>query len=100
MVTEIATKKMVVLNPVGETKVPLEGKGLAPRVSDLSNKVIGFLDDGFADELLKRFEELIREGYPAKTIYWRKPELTAPSPMTLLDEVAEKCDAAVVGICG
>ena len=93
---------IVVLEPVGE--VEIVEVGLAPHLDSLDNKVIGILDDGFGctvPHTFARLEELIKEKYPGTTVkHWVKPQLSQPSPVSLLDEIKESCDGIIVGVCG
>ncbi|MDP2954064.1 MAG: hypothetical protein Q8O76_12200 [Chloroflexota bacterium] len=96
----VTTKKLVVLEPVGEVKAPAKEQALSPRLEALEGKVIGILDDGFPDRLLRPLEQLLRERFEGvRTLFWMKPSLSAPAPSAMLDEIAQKCDAVVVGLC-
>lgn len=88
--------KWKLLNPVGE--VELVDMGLAPRLSDLNGKVIGFLDNSKwnAKPLLYRMEELLRERYNlGVAVHSRKIRASGGSPE--MDKL-EKCDAVISGI--
>jgi len=85
-----------VLDPTDEAS-PLEKK-LASAVSDLQDKVIGFLDISKpkGDIFLKRLEELLFERYRVKeVIHRRKPTYTAPAPVSLREELASRCDVII-----
>lgn len=89
-------RPIVLLEPVGESS--LAPRGLAPRLASLEGKVIGFLDEGDMSPYLERFRAILRDlARPAEVAYWRKPLMSKPSPSTLLEEVAERCDAVIVG---
>ncbi|MFH1487092.1 MAG: hypothetical protein ABIH46_13555 [Chloroflexota bacterium] len=95
MVTK--AKKNLLLNPVAE--VDLYDAGLAPRPTDLNDKVVGMLDNGqpFVDVFLARVAQRIQERYPRAKIYARR-KTHASAPCTFFDEMVEKCDAIVAGI--
>ena len=89
---------MKVLNPVGETRYQEAKDRLAPRPSTLEGKVVGFLDDGAGQAYFDRLAELLHDiCRPAAIVKRVKPLLSAPSPRSLLEEMAQKCDVVVVG---
>ncbi len=90
---------MKILNPVGDVRYIERRDKLAPRLSDLAGKVIGFVDDGAGKSYFQRIEELLTErAKVAQIIRKVKPLLSAPSPRELVDEVASACDAVIVGV--
>ena len=86
------------LNPIGEVD-PVD-LGLAPRPSDLNNKVIGFLDNSMtgAAELLERTEQLLSERYKFAGVFkTKKPKASLPLPDGEMEKLA-RCDVVVAGI--
>ncbi|MBI2907644.1 MAG: hypothetical protein HYX92_08325 [Chloroflexi bacterium] len=75
-------------------------KALAPALSDLNDRVLGFLDNGkpnarrllacISDELGQRFKIKARHAL-------RKPEVTAVVPEEQIESVLRHCDAIVTG---
>ncbi|MFH1484806.1 MAG: hypothetical protein ABIH46_01940 [Chloroflexota bacterium] len=86
------------LNPIGEFEP--EDVGLAPRPSDLNNKVIGLLDNSMmgAEELLARTEQLLSERYKfARVFKTKKPKASMSLPEAEMDKLVA-CDVVVAGI--
>ncbi len=72
---------------------------LAPRLSDLAGKVIGFLQNGKpnADILLTRLAHLMRHEYGLEEFRSRaKPRPTEPA--VFIEEMAKECQGAVNAI--
>lgn len=92
----VAVREVVMLNPVGETRLAQESRELVPRLEDLHGKVVGFLDESISDDYFQRFEELIRERYqPSRILYFRKKNRSAPAPRALMDEIVSQCHAVI-----
>lgn len=95
--TIMASEKEILLNPVGEID-PLEIP-LAPRLPDLSGKVVGLLDNMKVNcELfLDRVEELLREKYKIGEVLRRKKFAGAgkEAPPEVLQKLASRCDAVI-----
>ncbi len=76
--------------------------GLAPRVNDLDNKVIGFTDNRWETYIpfLKRIEELLSERYRSSRIV-RKTKMTKSdrAPVNMIDELATSCQVIINGLC-
>ncbi len=93
----MASEKEILLNPVGEMD-PLEIP-LAPRLPDLSGKVVGLLDNMKVNcELfLDRMEELLRERYEIGEVLRRKKYAGAgkEAPLEVLQELAGRCDMVI-----
>ncbi len=90
---------MKVFNPIGDIRYVEKRDKLAPRLSELTGKVIGFVSNGAGTAYFQRIEELLAErAKPAQIITKVKPLLSAPCPVASLDEVARACNAAIVGL--
>ncbi len=91
----MTTKIINVLDPTAKV-IGIEAK-IAPRVSDLNGKVIGFLDNAKpnASVFLARVEELLSQRYKfAKVIRVRK----SSNPTDLAEKLSAKFDAVVNGV--
>lgn len=93
---------MQVFNPTGKVRKKSQEKLLL--LDDLRGKTIGLVDDGWGGNWCHQFFEKLGELFTekcgaAQVLHWEKPLLSKPSPDVLLEEVAAKCDAAVVGLC-
>lgn len=91
---------MRVLSPVGERRRFAE-KNLD---CNTHGRVIGLLNNGFADKIAGMFFDRLQELFHAEpgvseVRVWRKPVFTRPSPEKLIDEVAVASHLAVVGLC-
>lgn len=95
-----ARARVFMLDPVGQVET---GTGdLAERVSDLNGKTLGFIFNGHysARVLFARVRERLEENFKfSEVIYKLKPNLGARSPKETIEELASKCDVAVVGVC-
>jgi len=93
----MTSSKEILLNPVGETD-PLEIP-LAPRLPDLSGRVLGLLDNMKVNcELfLDRLEELLRAKYQIGEVLRRKKFAGAgkEAPPEVLQELAGRCDLVI-----
>ena len=95
----IPATKLRVLDPTQQLS-PVEG-ALAPRVAELAGKSVGLLANGKrnADRLLNILAQLIQERQPVREIVARsKGNASVPAPDSLLDELAQRCDAIIVGV--
>ncbi|MFC1919972.1 hypothetical protein ACFLWX_04195 [Chloroflexota bacterium] len=94
--------RIVILDPVGEVELGSKEREIRPE--SLNGKVIGILDDGLggtAHDTLNAIEQLAKVKFQdVQTLYWKKPYLSQPSPLTLIDEIAQSVDVAVVGVAG
>lgn len=94
------TNRFRFLNPEGEAEIPPEYRRISPRVDDLRGKTVGMLDDGACRLFMERLQELMARQYPdVKTRYWKKPLLSKPAPLELIDEIARSADVSIVGAC-
>lgn len=93
---------MQVFNPTGKVRKKSQEKLLL--LDELRGKTIGLVDDGWGGNWCHQFFERLGELFTekcgaAQVLHWKKPLLSKPSPDALLEEVAAKSDAAVVGLC-
>ena len=87
----------IVLDPTLEVETTRHER--APRPQQFHT--IGLLDNGKpnSDKLLKKVAALFESRYPGVQInYYRKPGAYRSAPKALLDQVADECDVAIVGI--
>lgn len=92
-------KKINMLVPTAEVEKAAEAYSL-PLVSDLNGKVVGFVSNVWTclNIIWPRLEELLPTRYRvSNTFITRVPNGTAP-PLGLLDEVAGRSDAVIVGL--
>lgn len=91
---------LVLLDP---TQGPDERRAaMAPRnLESLDGLVIGFLDNskGNAGAFLKLMEERLRERWKFdEAVHARKPDASSIAPKEVLDMMAARCHAIVVGV--
>ena len=73
----------------------------APRLSDLSDKRVGIIDDSKvnAKEYLEQLTDLLDERFGIASIkYHAKPSASKPADPVIVAEMAEECDYVIVGI--
>ena len=97
VVTERGT---VLLDP---TQEPDERRAaMAPRnLCSLDGLVIGFLDNskGNAGAFLRLMEDRLRERWKiGEAVHARKPDASSIAPKDILDMMAARCHAVVVGV--
>jgi hypothetical protein len=93
--------KVRVLDPSGY--VQTKALRLAPRLESLHGKTVGLLDDGLpnANTMLDRIAQLLQETHGvASVVNRRKPNLSAPAPKALFEELKAQVDFVVVGLGG
>ncbi len=93
------TDKLLLLDPSGEIRT--ERRTLAPRLPSLRGLTVGIIDDclGNSNFLLDRVGELLGEEHGvAEVLYRKKPNLSAPTPPAIFNEVREHADFVVVGL--
>ncbi len=74
---------------------------MALRLDTLDGKVICLLDNGKlnADKILDLVEKQVAKRYNlAGVVRKQKPNISRGAPQEMLDEIAEECDFAIVGI--
>ena len=87
------------MDPRGET--PTTGVSMAPRASGLEGKTIALVDNAKinAGNLLDKLSTLIEaELGPARIVRFSKTDATRPAPPTLIAQIADECDLAVLAI--
>lgn len=86
------------LDPVAEVRVA----DVRPSVAgSLDGKVVGFIDNGWwsLGKVLGRFEELLYSDVHASKVVWhKKPDASHSAPPEVMDELANRCDAMIVGL--
>ena len=96
----IATERLVLLDPTlgPESRTA----ALAPRtLGSLDGLTIGFLDNskGNAGAFLRLMEERLRERWKiGEAVHARKPDASRIAPKDVLDMMAARCHAVVVGV--
>ena len=95
-----STEKITVLNPMG-TPPPIQAKQMASRLNTLDGKTIYFVNTGYigTDRLMAVMSDWFKANYPKTNIVIKR----SSGGMTGVDkalwaEVAEKGDAAIVGL--
>ncbi len=90
-------EKFIVLDPTLEVEAPRVE--MAKRPSRFQK--VALLDNSKtnAEALLKKVAALLSEQQPDLEFkYYRKPDLSRPAPPLLLDQLAEECEVAIVGV--
>ncbi len=96
----VAMPKITVLNPMG-TPPPIQAKQMAPRLDTLDGKTIYFVNTGYigTDRLMAVMTDWFKATYPKTNVVIKR----SGGGMTGVDkalwaEIAEKGDAAIVGL--
>ncbi len=87
------------VDPTTEPLVPAFTS--APRLTDLANKRVGFIDDSKenAKELLEAVEAVLRQRHGIHDVeYHRKPSASKPANPEVVEAMAKACDYVVVAI--
>lgn len=96
----IATKQEYALvDPTTQPQVP--DFMYAPRLSDLTNKRVGFIDDSKENalELLEEIEAVLRQRFGVASVeYHRKPSASKPAEPAAIENLASTCDYVIVAI--
>ena len=93
-------KTMMALDPRGDEIIE-EHIEMAPKIDSLNGKRIGLLHDRRlnGDKLLWMVTDLIKENYEISDVtFVARPNVSDVSPPEMLDELAEKADAALIAI--
>jgi hypothetical protein len=91
--------KLVLVSPVNEATVA--ESSLAPRLSSLSRKRVGLLDNSKskAGKMLDAVAAILNARYGFTDIVrHRKPSASKPAVPEAIDELANTCDLVVVGV--
>jgi hypothetical protein len=93
-----STEKITVLNPMG-TPPPIQTKEMAPRLDTLDGKTIYFVNTGYigTDRLMAVMTDWFKENYPNTNIAMARGGMTN-IPENVRAEIAEKGDAAIIGL--
>ncbi|ETX03832.1 MAG: hypothetical protein ETSY2_32315 [Candidatus Entotheonella gemina] len=92
-------QKYQLVDPTTEPQVPAFVS--APRLTDLANKRVGFIDDSKenAKELLEEVEAVLRQRHGISSVeYHRKPSASKPADPAVVEAMAKTCDYVVVAI--
>ena len=99
MAEEALVEGLLILDPTTGPE-PMQ-VAMAVRPDTLDGKVVGFLDNGKdnADKLLDLVAEIVAKRHKlAGAVRRRKPNGSKGAPPEMLDEMAEECDVAIVGV--
>lgn len=90
----------VVLAPLGKRRVEPAAASAPARAAGGTNRVVGILDEGWSPPYFEAMRPFFEErwGPTLETRYWKKPLMSAPAPVPLIDEVALASDAVIVGV--
>jgi hypothetical protein len=98
--TAVPQQKITVLSPMG-TPPPIQAKQMAPRLETLDGKTIYFVNTGYigTDRLMAVMSDWFKANYPKTNVVVKR----SAGGMTGVDkalwaEIAEKGDAAIVGL--
>jgi len=94
----VAMPKITVLNPMG-TPPPIQAKAMAPRLETLDGKTIYFVNTGYigTDRLMAEMMAWFKQNHPNTNLVLRSGSMSSITP-ALQTEIAEKADAAIVGL--
>ena len=94
----VAVPKITVLNPMG-TPPPIQAKAMAPRLETLDGKTIYFVNTGYigTDRLMAEMMAWFKQNHPKTNLVLRSGSMASITP-ALQTEIAEKADAAIVGL--
>jgi hypothetical protein len=94
----VAMPKITVLNPMG-TPPPIQAKQMASRLNTLDGKNIYFVNTGYigTDRLMAEMMDWFKANYPKANLVLKSGSMSSITP-ALQAEIAEKADAAIVGL--
>jgi hypothetical protein len=94
----VAMPKITVLNPMG-TPPPIQRKAMAQRLDTLDGKTLYFVNTGYigTDRLMAEMMAWFKTNYPKTNLVLRSGSMSSITP-ALQAEIAEKADAAIVGL--
>ena len=93
---------ITMLDPTGRVERAAASEARSPRLDGLAGKRAGFIFNGHYHGVAQfgRVKELLEERYGlAEVVYKLKPNLGAPSPPEIIEEIARRTDFAIVGVC-
>ena len=90
--------KITVLNPLG-TPPPIETKQMAPRLDTLDGKTIYLINTGFPNSgrLLEEIGNWFKANYPKTNMVMARGGMSN-IPKNVMDEIAAKADAVILGV--
>lgn len=91
--------RIMLIDPTTQPIVP-QFAG-APRLTDLSHKRVGVIDDSKvnAKEYLMQLTDLLNERFGIASLkYHAKPSASKPADPAVVAEMAEQCDYIIVGV--
>jgi len=91
-------QRITVLNPMG-TPPPIKALQMAPRPETLDGKTIYFVNTGYigTDRLMAEMKTWFKENYPKTNLVDARGSMDS-IPDTLITEIGQKADAAIVGL--
>lgn len=92
-------RQYLLVDPTTEPKVPVFSA--APRLSDLTNRTVGLIDDSKenAKELLDEVVAVLRERFGVADVrYHRKPSASRPAEPDVIRDLAATCDYVIVAV--
>ena len=92
-------RQYLLVNPTTEPKVPVFTA--APRLTDLSNRTVGLIDDSKenAKELLEEVVAALRRRFGVANVqYHRKPSASRPAEPDVVKDLAATCDYVIVAV--
>ncbi len=96
----VSEEKITVLNPMG-TPPPIEAKQMAPRLDTLEGKTIYFVNTGYigTDRLMDVMTDWFKANYSKTNVVIKRSRggMTGVDK-ALWEEIAEKGDAAIIGL--
>ena len=92
-------RRLLLVDPT-TSPIPAEFDG-APRITDLSNRRVGLIDDSKpnAKELLEEVASLLDQRYGVAGVeYHRKPSASKPATPDVIAALSRDCDYVIVGV--
>ena len=92
-------RSFTIFSPVGVPRSAGRSEaGKSRPLGTIAGKRIGLIDDGVTEAFFLRLKSILMTKWEVGSVgYHRKPEMTAPAPKSLLDEVAASYDGVVIG---
>ena len=96
----VSEGKITVFNPMG-TPPPIQAKQMAPRLDTLEGKTVYFVNTGYigTDRLMDVMTDWFKANYPKTNVVVKRSSggMTGVDK-ALWEEIAEKGDAAIIGL--